>query len=144
MSETQPPPPSVVRRRGRPPKVKPEPPFADVLQSVLDEASSGAEIKPLPAIEDVARALQGPPVTQYGAISICDVVQVTSPTSPHYGTLFIVGDIRSAMVHGFHMASAGKKEFITVGIDECTHIGISKTRSKEPVSPQWKLDHKIP
>lgn len=133
MNETQPPPPSAVRRRGRPPKAA-----APIVAPEI------VKPEPLPSIEDVARAIQGPPVTQYGAISICDVVQVTSPTSPHYGTLFIVGDIRAAMVHGFYMASAGKKEFIAVGIDECTHIGISKTRSKEPVSPQWKLDHKIP
>lgn len=67
-----------------------------------------------------------------------------NPTSPYYGVLFSIGDMQQGKAHGFHMLSGGRKEFVTVGLEECWPIGVSKIRSKEPVSPQWAIEHKKP
>lgn len=117
------------KRRGRPPKQKPPEPHI--------------KIEPeLPSIEDAQPPKTEPETGQIG-VFVQAVVQVSNPASQYYGILFIVGDVRAGKAHGFHMLAGGKKEFVTVGIEECFPIGVSKVRSKDPTSPQWKQEHKI-
>jgi len=80
------------------------------------------------------------PVQVIVGIVIHDVVQVTNPNSAYYGVLFQAGDIQKGLVHGFHMISGGRREYVTVGVDECKLIGPSKVRSKDPTSPLWKQE----
>mgnify|MGYP001571680182 FL=1 len=81
------------------------------------------------------------PAKLLSGLAVHAVVQVTNPTSPFYGVLFQIGDMQGGKVHGFHMMSGGRREYVTVEIHECFLIGMSKVRSKEPCSPQWKQEH---
>lgn len=140
-------PPSLVRRRGRPPKNPPalaeNPTCISAPPSIPQEQPPAPDS--LPSIED-AHQQRGQPEQPTGGVGIFinAVVQVFNPTSPYYGVLFIIGDIKGGKVHGFHMLAGGRKEYVTVGTEECFPIGVSKSRSKEPCSPQWKLEHKMP
>jgi hypothetical protein len=98
----------------------------------------------LPSIEDAIRPpLPDEPKPPALGIFVHAVVQVFNPSSPFYGVLFIIGDVKDGRVHGFHMLAGGKKEYVTVGTEECFPIGVSKARSKAPCSPQWMEEHKM-
>lgn len=114
------------KRRGRPPKV-----------AIQSPAQAGE--KPTAQIPQPEQSLAAPVLSSF---DVHDVVQVVNPNSPFFGVLFQIGDMQTGQVHGFHMMSGGKREYVTVGTDECKMIGPSKVRSKDPTSPQWKMDHK--
>lgn len=104
------------KKRGRPPKQPPAEPIKMIENSITATVQSMHQIK------------------------VHDVVQVYNQTSSFYGVLFQIGDIQKGKAHGFYMLPGGRKEFATVGVDECRFIGESRVRSKEPTSQQWKLE----
>jgi hypothetical protein len=71
-----------------------------------------------------------------------DVVQITDPTSRHYGQFFIVGDVQFHKVHGYYMAPGLQKEHVTIDHHHCFYIGSAKVRSANPCSPKWISDHR--
>jgi hypothetical protein len=72
-----------------------------------------------------------------------DIVQVTNNESKHYGTLFIVGDVRNRKVHGYSLLELGKHSYFTVGEDEVTKVGVSKVRSRKSVNERWQQDYRL-
>jgi hypothetical protein len=72
------------------------------------------------------------------------VVQVVNKTSPYFGVMFQIGDMQQGKAHGFYMLPGGRKEFVTVGLEECWPIGVAKIRSKEPCSYQWQQENTKP
>lgn len=120
----------------------PEPPRSLLRRPVPIEGQAAPPAE-LPTVDEVfAEKQSSDPNPIPPSIVVHAVVQVFNPTSPYYGVLFQVGDMQQGKAHGFHMMSGGRREYVTVGIDECWPIGMSKTRSRNPVSPQWEQEHK--
>lgn len=69
-----------------------------------------------------------------------DVVQVINNESKYFGMLFIVGDIRQHLVHGYYLLINGLHEYITVNSDEIVLVGKkapNQIRSRKSCSPKW-------
>lgn len=83
-----------------------------------------------------------PVLSTWAPITPNDVVQINNPQNKLFGSLFIVGDIKSNRVHGYQLLAGGKHEYITVNEDECFPIGPSKVRSRNGCSAKWIADNR--
>jgi len=115
----------------------------------LHEAPRPASIEPpaapIPNLEEVKQPPANPPavaVSAPGAFKPYDVVQVHNKENRYYGVLFQVGDVKDGSVHGYILNECGRREFITVKIDEVKLIGESRVRLTTPCSGQWIAEHR--
>ena len=86
----------------------------------------GSALGPIPAPEPL---LHGSPFRRY------DVVQILDPDSRNYGGFLIVGDVMGDKVHGYFLTEGRQRQFVTVRIQFCWHLGTSRVRLLNPCSP---------
>lgn len=78
---------------------------------------------------------------------INDVVQIVNRESKLYGIAFIIGDIQNERIHGFYIMPGGKKEYVTVTINDISNehgiavVGKTKVKSHTPCSQKWNQEH---
>lgn len=101
--------------------------------------------EPAPPVPLTEAAPAAPVQTNWTPVQVGDVVQINSPRTKHYGTLFIIGDIRNHRVHGYQIGLGGKLEYFTVNEDECILVGPStkgQVRSMSGCSAKWKAEQR--
>lgn len=100
---------------------------------------------PRAAPEEVKQPPADPPVVAIAApraFKPYDVVQVYGKESRHYGVLLTVGDVKQGSLHGYILMEGGRREFLTVKVEEVVLIGESRVRLKIPCSGQWLAEHR--
>lgn len=102
----------------------------------------------LPSPSLVTEQPEKPPVTPIKQpLQPWDVAQVNKQESPHFGVIFVVGDVKAGKVHGYYLSQGANKLFVTAKTSECEYVGslpegIGLVRSRTPCSEQWLKDLK--
>jgi hypothetical protein len=122
--------------------------------SNVEPAPTGAVSPPIQALPDKERipletstetAPAAPVSISWTPVQVGDVVQVSSSRSKHYGTLFIIGDIKNHRVHGYQIGANGKLEYFTVNEDECVLVGSmsrGQVRARKSCSSKWQAEQR--
>lgn len=104
------------------------------------------EPTPMPPANHPGAALGPPPTPEpligHGPFRRHDVVQIMDPDSRHLGGFLIVGDVLGDKVHGYYYTEGRQKQFLTVALRFCWHMGTSRIRAQYNCSPKWISDYR--